>query len=94
MLLVWAILLFLQAAAGTWLSRARNGKSLRFHLLASFVSYIVWFVSQVVMVDQLVFALKSENLYRIILMGFIFTGASTFGGVLTHHLLQEWSKET
>lgn len=50
---LWAIVLFLQNASNTWVSRARNSNSIRTHALASVFSNGVFFVNLYSAVDQI-----------------------------------------
>lgn len=48
----WGLLLIVQQASQTFISRARNGDNLRTHALASAVSNSVWLVGQFIILDQ------------------------------------------
>jgi hypothetical protein len=46
----WALLLVLQNAAFTWVSRARNSGSLWYHGIAAIFSNGIWFASQLILI--------------------------------------------
>lgn len=48
----WGVLLIVQQASQTFISRARNGDCLRTHAIASVLSNGVWVFGQFVMLDQ------------------------------------------
>lgn len=50
---IWAVLLFIQNATYTWVSRARNGSNLRMHALAAVFSNGVFFANLYCAVDQI-----------------------------------------
>ena len=50
-LLLWGLILILQNAAFTLVSRARNSRSIMYHAWASVLSNGLWFVSQFMLID-------------------------------------------
>lgn len=86
-LLLWSLLLALQAASGTWVARARNGTSFRAHALASVCSNLIWFGSQVILVDQLVGIRNSNNLVHLTVMCAVYVLSTATGSVASHYLL-------
>lgn len=50
-LIVWALLLLLQSASNTFISRARNSGSYGMHAVAAVASNGVWFINQIVSID-------------------------------------------
>jgi len=50
---LWAVMLLIQNATFTWVSRARNSKSLGYHAVAATFSNGIWFLNLAVAVDKL-----------------------------------------
>lgn len=82
--IVWAIMLMVQNASFTLVSRARNSKSLLYHALAAIGSNGVWFASQIVLVGSLVEILESGDVPLAIFTG-LFYVFFTIAGSLTMH---------
>lgn len=59
--LIWGLVLLMQNAAFTAVSRARNSGSLKYHGLAAVFSNGVWFLSQFFVVDVLNRVIKSDD---------------------------------
>jgi len=53
-LLLWFLLLVIQNAAFTWVSRARNSGSYGYHAIAAVFSNGIWFVSQFILIGMVV----------------------------------------
>jgi hypothetical protein len=51
---LWFLLLVLQNASFTWVSRARNSSSVLYHAIAAVFSNGIWFVSNAFMIGTLV----------------------------------------
>lgn len=51
--ILWGVLLMVQNAAFTWVSRARNSGSIPYHALASVFSNGVWILSMFIVIDKL-----------------------------------------
>lgn len=83
-ILGWALLLFLQTAAFTWVSRARNSNSYAYHAIASVFSNGIWFASQFIMIGVIV----SPNMTTsaAIWMGIIYVLSTVTGAISMHWL--------
>ncbi len=57
--LAWSMLLVIQNASFTWVSRARNSGSLGYHAVAAVFSNGVWFASQFILIGVVVKELKT-----------------------------------
>lgn len=82
----WAALLILQNAAFTWVSRARNGGSLGYHAVAAMGSNGIWFVSQFILVDQMVRILRSGSWGEAAAVGLFYSACTVAGSVGMHWL--------
>lgn len=83
---VWAILLILQNASFTLVSRARNSSSLGYHAWASVLSNGVWFLSQLILFDSMLHVLKTGSLVEGMKVAVFYT-ACTMAGSLGMHWL-------
>jgi hypothetical protein len=81
-LLLWAMLLVVQTAAFTWVSRARNSGSYLYHAIASVFSNGIWFVSQFLMIAMV--AWQKMDLRTAVICGLIYV-VSTVTGAITMH---------
>lgn len=79
---LWALLLVIQNAAFTWVSRARNGGSYGYHAVAAVFSNGVWFASQFILIGIVVKDLTSPA--AIAGAGLLYTLATVTGSVLMH----------
>lgn len=80
----WALLLFIQTAAFTWVSRARNSNSYLYHAIASVFSNGIWFASQFILISVVV----SPNMTTkaAILMGIVYVLSTVSGAIFMHFL--------
>ena len=85
--IVWAVVLLIQNAAFTWVSRARNSKSVGYHAVASVFSNGVWFLSQVVVVSKITDALKGHNTPLLVGTALFYTVFTVLGSIGAHHFL-------
>lgn len=81
-LFYWFLLLVVQTAAFTWVSRARNSGSYGYHALASVFSNGVWFVSQFVLIGMAV--KPGMDAGMVAKLGSIYVAGTTTGAVLMH----------
>lgn len=86
---VWAILLLLQNAAFTWVSRARNSKSVWYHALAAVFSNGIYILNQFIVVNKLVEARHGSRLELAIVCVF-YTAFTVTGGVSMHSFLMKY----
>jgi len=81
---VWGLLLVVQNAAFTLVSRARNSSSLTYHAWAAVFSNGVWFVSQVILVDNIFRVLKDGDWWAAVQVGVFYTVCTMVGSLLMH----------
>lgn len=79
---LWFLLLVVQTAAFTLVSRARNSGSLGYHAIASVISNGVWFVSQFILIGRV--AKPGMPMAEITRIGLIYVAATVTGAVLMH----------
>jgi hypothetical protein len=82
---LWGFMLLVQNASFTWVSRARNSKSLGYHALAAVCSNGVWFLGLAVAVDKL---REANTPLAFGLTALFYTAFTVVGSVGAHHLLQ------
>ena len=81
-LVLWFLLLVVQNAAFTWVSRARNSGSLRYHAIAAVFSNGIWFASQLILIGLVTTAGRTAvELYQ---LGVIYVTATVIGSLLMH----------
>ena len=81
-LLFWALLLVLQNAAFTWVSRARNSGSIAYHAFAAVFSNGIWFASQFLMIATLI--RPGMQIDQAVKLAAIYIAATVCGSVLMH----------
>lgn len=81
---VWALLLVVQNAAFTLVSRARNSGSYAFHASAAVGSNGVWLVSQFILVNEMIATMKDSDWSRAVFMGVFYTTFTVIGSVGMH----------
>jgi hypothetical protein len=84
---IWAVMLLIQNASFTWVSRARNSSSLAYHALASVCSNGVWFLNLGVAVNKVNEAWAADSLLQLVLTAGFYTTFTVIGSVGMHHLL-------
>jgi hypothetical protein len=84
--LAWAVLLVLQNAAFTWVSRARNSGSLGYHALAAIASNGVWFAAQFILIDQMVGIIRRGSWVEAAAVGLFYSACTVTGSVGMHWL--------
>lgn len=89
--LVWGLILILQNVSFTLVSRARNSASLARHVRAALLSNGVWFISQLIMVNEIFSMMKGDNGLVIAIMSVVYYTAATVGGSVLAHW---WSLKT
>lgn len=87
---LWAISLLIQNAAFTWVSRARNSGSVRYHGVAAVCSNGIWWVNQFVTVGLMYKAITSHNIKLAVGAGLFYTLFTTIGSVTMHWLLLKY----
>jgi hypothetical protein len=81
-LILWFLLLVLQNAAFTWVSRARNSGSIGYHAIAAVFSNGIWFVSQFLLISMV--AKPGMPLEEITLYGIVYVLGTVIGSLLMH----------
>ena len=84
---LWALVLMIQNAAFTWVSRARNSGDVVWQGVASIFSNGTWVIVQAFLISRLWPSFDQGDwlgLTRVLLFYTVFT---TIGAVATHHLL-------
>lgn len=84
---LWAILLLLQNASFTMVSRARNSKSLWYHALASVGSNGIWFLSLGLAINKVTDAMKTGSWVLMAGTAAFYTVFTVVGSVGMHHIL-------
>jgi hypothetical protein len=87
-LVLWVILLVLQNASFTWVSRARNGASLGYHALAATFSNGIWFASQFFLIASVV--RPETTFWRAVLLGAVYIAGTVTGSVAMHYASLRW----
>ena len=82
-----AIVAFVQNMAFTWVSRSRNGGDPVYHRLAALCSNGIWFLTTLLIWNQLWAALTTGDWWRIIVVGAVYVFATTEGSVLMMRIL-------
>lgn len=86
--IAWSLLLVVQNAAFTWVSRARNSGSLAYHAVAAVFSNGVWFASQFILIG-VVFKELGDPL-AIVGAGALYVASTVAGSVLMHFVSMRW----
>jgi hypothetical protein len=84
---LWGAMLLIQNASFTWVSRARNSKSLAYHALAAVASNGVWFLNLGVAVNKLNDAWAADSLWLLVVTALFYTTFTVIGSVGMHHIL-------
>jgi len=84
--LLWGLLLIVQNAAFTLVSRARNSGSYAYHAAAAVGSNGVWFVSQFILIDALVRIIREGSWAEAIGVGLFYTACTVAGSVAMHYV--------
>lgn len=81
----WSLLLIVQNAAFTVVSRARNSGSLGYHAVAAVFSNGVWYVSQVILISFVMISVKDIKHWRdAIVPGLVYIASTVTGSVFMH----------
>lgn len=78
----WALLLIVQNAAFTWVSRARNSGSYKYHAIAAVFSNGIWFVSQFILIAMV--AWQKMPLETAAVCGIVYVASTVTGSLLMH----------
>lgn len=83
---LWAALLIAQNAAFTLVSRARNSNNIGYHAVASLLSNGVWFVSQFILINEMVQIIKTSDWMYGALVGIFYTAMTMTGSLGMHYI--------
>jgi hypothetical protein len=84
---LWGALLLVQNASFTWVSRARNSRSLAYHAIASIASNGIWFLSLGIAVNKVAEAQASGSWGLFAGTALFYTAFTVAGSVGAHHFL-------
>jgi hypothetical protein len=87
-LFLWFLLLIVQNAAFTWVSRARNSGSIPYHALASIFSNGIFFVSNLFLITLVTYDHREPG--ELALFGVIYVIGTVTGSVLMHYASIRW----
>jgi hypothetical protein len=87
-LVAWFLLLVVQNAAFTWVSRARNSGSIGYHAVASVASNGIWFASQFFLIGLV--AKPGMPFADAAILGAIYIAGTVTGSVLMHIASIRW----
>jgi hypothetical protein len=83
---IWGVLLIIQNASFTMVSRARNSGSLLYHGIASIFSNGIWFLSQFILVDKFMTILKGNDWKLAAITGLFYTACTIAGSLSMHYI--------
>jgi hypothetical protein len=87
---LWALFIFAQNASFTWVSRARNSASIRYHALASIFSNGIWFIQMFFVIDVFRVFRETGNLWTVALACLFYTVITVTGSITMHHVLMRY----
>lgn len=85
---IWFLVLVLQSAAFTWVSRARNSGSIPYHSIAAVFSNSIWFISQLYLISFV--ARPDMQMSELVTLGVCYTAGTTLGATLMHYVSLKW----
>ena len=97
--LFWGLLLLLQNASFTLVSRARNSGSLGWHAIAAIGSNGIWFISNAIIVAVVAGIIGSAgvkglidsgNWPKLVIAGLFYTICTVVGSVSMHYVAMRW----
>jgi len=85
---LWFLLLVVQNAAFTWVSRARNSGSYGYHAIAAVFSNGIWFASQFLLISMVTDpTLTVDEMFK---LGIIYIAGTVTGSVVMHFLAKNY----
>lgn len=87
---LWALILLMQNASFTLVSRARNSGSLKFHALAAVGSNGIWFVGLMFAVDKIKEAKDAHDIWLLIGSAVFYTIFTVIGSVSMHYISMKY----
>ena len=91
-LIFLGIVAFVQNMAFTWVSRSRNSGDPNYHRWAAIASNGIWFITTLLIWNQLWLALTVGDWLKIALTGAVYVAATTEGSVLMMRILLKTEK--
>lgn len=85
-LVIWTVLLLMQSAANTFISRARNSGSYGMHAVAAVASNGVWIVNQLVSLDLLLGVLRTGSIAHALPIVSLYVVSTVAGSVGMHYV--------
>jgi hypothetical protein len=85
--IVWAVVLLIQNASFTWVSRARNSGNIKYHAIAATGSNGVWFLSQIVVIGKVTEAIKGHDISLLVFTAAFYTVFTVIGSIGAHYVL-------
>ena len=82
-----AVVAFIQNMAFTWVSRSRNSGDPLYHRWAALTSNGVWFITTLLIWNQIWVALTTGDWWRIVATGLVYIVATTEGSVMMMRIL-------
>jgi hypothetical protein len=82
--ILWFLLLVVQNAAFTLVSRARNSDSLLYHAKAAVLSNGVWYASQLILFASMYEAMKTGSYLDMAITGVVYTAGTMTGSLAMH----------
>jgi len=87
---LWAVMLLLQNASFTLVSRARNTGSIAFHAAAAVGSNGVFILTQLVALDKLITVLRHPTVWSVIGIFAFYTFFTVLGSITMHHISMKY----
>lgn len=83
-LVLWSLLLIVQNAAFTWVSRARNSGSYGYHAIASVFSNGVFFACNLFLIKLV--TLQGLGVSQLLMLGAIYVASTVTGSIVMHYV--------
>jgi hypothetical protein len=87
---LWAVLLVLQNASFTWVSRARNSGNDWYHAAAAVFSNGLWFLAYFITFDRVWAVLKTGDVLLGVWIGLLYITCTVFGSVFAGRFLRKY----
>lgn len=87
---LWALLLVVQNASFTWVSRARNSGSDWYHAVAAVFSNGIWFSATFITFERVTAVLRTGDWRLGVLIGLVYVAATVTGSVAAGAFLRRY----
>lgn len=84
--IAWALILILQNAAFTWVSRARNSGSVGYHAAASVCSNGIWMLSNLFLIGEALAVGQAGSWLGVLWLVAFYAAFTTIGATLMHYV--------